>query len=201
MQQQRPDYDLLAVFNDETSANAATTKLQKEGFGEGEVFQLPADVAKNGQFREHGPDRNRSEIFLQTQRPRPSFLLVVFVAIIFAIVFGGVGFAVPLLILAYHLSHFVLAEPLTGIASGIVGLVIGAGVGLIPRGRVRGNIGQATAQNKVSAPTPVRKPTQEAKTVVAIRFPDPDNIARKSKARAILINGGGKIDRSVSRVE
>ncbi len=199
MQQQRPDYDLLAVFNDETSANAATTKLQKEGFAEGEVFQLPADVAKNGQFREHGPDRNRSEIFLQTQRPRPNIMLVVFVAIIFAIVFGGVGFAVPLLFLAFHLSHFLLAEPITGIESSIVGLVIGAAVGLMSRGRVRGNIGQATAQNK--APAPVRKPTQEAKTVVAIRFPDPDNIARKSKARAILINGGGKIDRSVSRVE
>lgn len=199
MQQQRPDYDLLAVFNDETSANAATTKLQKEGFSESEVFQLPAEVAKNGQFREHGPDRNRSEIFLQTQRPRPSILLVVFVAIIFAIVFGGVGFAVPLLIIAYHLSHFVLAEPITGIESSIVGLVIGAGVGLIPRGRVRGNIGQTTRQN--NAPTLAPKPTQAAKTVVAIRFPDPDNIARKSKARAILINGGGKIDRSVSRTE
>lgn len=199
MQQQRPDYDLLAVFNDETSANAAATKLQKEGFAEGEVFQLAADVVKNGQFREHGPDRNRSEIFLQTQRPRPNLLLVVFVAIIFAIVFGGLGFAIPVLLLAYHLSHFVLAEPITGIETGIVGLIIGAGVGFIPRGRVRGNIGQAAAQTKV--PAPASKPTQEAKTVVAIRFPDADNIARKSKARAILINGGGKIDRSVSRIE
>jgi hypothetical protein len=37
--------------------------------------------------------------------------------------------------------------------------------------------------------------------VVALRFVDPDNISRKSRARAILLNNQGKIDRSVSRQE
>jgi hypothetical protein len=30
-----------------------------------------------------------------------------------------------------------------------------------------------------------------------VRLPDPENISRRSKARAILLNNGGKIDRSV----
>lgn len=196
MQQQRLDYDLLAVFNDEASANAAAAKLQKEGFGEGEVFQLSADVARNGEFREHGPDRNRREIFLQTQRPRPNIALVVFLAVALAIVFGGIGFALPLIVLAFHLGHFAFAEPATGLEGGLIGLIVGAGVGLIPRGRVRGNIGQTTTQK-----APPRQAAQSARTVIAVRFPDPDNISRKSKARAILINNGGKIDRSVGRNE
>jgi hypothetical protein len=37
--------------------------------------------------------------------------------------------------------------------------------------------------------------------VVALRFADPDNVIKNSKARAILINNEGKIDRSVGRRE
>ena len=59
MQQQDGNYDLLAVFPDETHADAAAAKLCKEGFGDSEVFQLPADTASRGEFREHGPNRNR----------------------------------------------------------------------------------------------------------------------------------------------
>jgi hypothetical protein len=197
MQQQRADYDLLAVFNDEGAASAAAAKLQKEGFGENEVFQLPSDVVKHGEFREHGPNRNRSNLFLQTQRSGPSPMLVLLFAVAFAIVIGGLAFVLPLLILTFHLSTFVLPEPTTGIEGGILGLVIGAIVGLLQRGGVRGNIGQDLS--KVNAPA--RRPMQGAKTVVALRFPDPENISRKSKARAILINNGGKIDRSVGRNE
>jgi len=36
-----------------------------------------------------------------------------------------------------------------------------------------------------------------ARIVVALRFVDPDNISRKSRARAILLNNQGKIDRSI----
>jgi len=49
------------------------------------------------------------------------------------------------------------------------------------------------------AETPVKRPVEDngSRTAVAIRLPDPDDISRRSKARAILINNGGKIDRSV----
>lgn len=60
---------------------------------------------------------------------------------------------------------------------------------------VRGNIGQNMAQ--VSAAT--RTPTDYI--AVGVRFQDPTNVSRTSRARAILINNGGKIDRSVGRRE
>jgi hypothetical protein len=49
---------------------------------------------------------------------------------------------------------------------------------------------------KVSAPA--KNPEQEARTVIAIRLHDPENISRKS-SKMILINNKGKIDRSVGR--
>ena len=75
----------------------------------------------------------------------------------------------------------------------MLGIILGAIIGLTRRERVRGAIGQDLARvNAVKV-----QPTQEARTVIAIRLPDPDNISRKSKARAILLNNRGKIDRSV----
>ena len=77
----------------------------------------------------------------------------------------------------------------------MAGVILGIIVGLLRRGPVRGAIGQDLS--KVNAPA--IKPSQEAQTVIAIRLQDPENISRKSKARAILINNKGKIDRSVGR--
>ena len=195
MQQQGSDYDLLAVFPDETHAEAATTKLRKEGFGESEVFQLAAGAAGKGEFREHGPNRNRREVFLRTERRGPNLLIVIVLAVALGILIGGVGFALPLLALALHLAFFALPEPITGVAGSVLGVVIGAIVGLSQRGRVRGAIGQDTA--KASTPAAV----QGARTLVALHFADPDNTIKNSKARAILINNEGKIDRSVGRRE
>jgi hypothetical protein len=76
-----------------------------------------------------------------------------------------------------------------------IGLVLGAILGLFQRRRVRGDIGQKTT----APPTP--RQVQTARNIVALRFADPDNISRKSRARAILINNQGKIDRSVGRQE
>jgi hypothetical protein len=195
MQQQGSDYDLLAVFPDEMHAEAATTKLRKEGFGDSEVFQLAAGAAGKGEFREHGPNRNRREVFLRTERTRPNLQLVILLAVALGVVIGGIGFALPLLALAFHLAFFVLPEPITGIVASVLGVVIGAVVGLSQRRQVRGAIGQNTA--KASTPVPV----QGARTLVALRFADPDNTIKNSKARAILINNEGKIDRSVGRKE
>src|SRR5579872_3507723 len=189
-QQQQADYDLLAVFGDETKAEAAEDKLHKEGFGGDEVFRLAADVVQGGQFREHGPKSDHSAVFLQTTRSGPNPVMVVLLAIIFGIVLG-------LLTFAAHFAFSAIPE-LTGTLVGVVvGVIIGAVIGLLRRGPVRGNIGQDIA--RTSAATVVKKPSQDARTVVALRFPDPDNITRKSRARAILLNNGGKIDRSVGR--
>src|SRR5947209_7944960 len=182
MQQQGSDYDLLAVFPDEMHAEAATAKLRKEGFGDSEVFQLAAGAAGKGEFREHGPNRNRREVFLRTQRTGPNLLLVVLLTVAVGIVIGGIGFALPLLALALHLAFFSVAGPITGVVASVLGVVIGAIIGLSRRGRVRGAIGQNTV--KASTPSPV----QGARTTVALRFADPDNTIKNSKARAILIN-------------
>lgn len=189
-QQQQADYDLLAVFSDETKAEAAEDKLHKEGFGSDEVFRLAADIVRVGEFREHGPNRDRSAVFLQTSRSGPNPAAVVLLAIIFGIVLGLLAFA----------AHFAIpAIPeLVGIIVGVViGIIIGAAIGLLRRGPVRGNIGQNVT--RTSAAATVKKPSQDARTVVALRFPDAENITRKSRARAILLNNGGKIDRSVGR--
>src|SRR2546430_10167877 len=189
MQQQQMNYDLLAVFNNESDADAAETKLHKEGFGDDEVFRLAAYSVTGAQFREHGPNRDRSSVFLQTTRPGPNPVTVILLAIVFGLILGGVMFSVADFALP---SHPILLATLAGV---VVGVILGVIVGLLRRGPERGAIGQDLS--KVN--TPVKIPVQEAQTVIAIRLQDPDNISRKSKARAILINNKGKIDRSVGR--
>ncbi len=189
MQQQQMNYDLLAVFNNESDADAAETKLHKEGFGDDEVFRLTADSVTGGQFREHGPDRDRSAVFLQTARPRPNPVTVILLAIVFgllvgAIMFGVADFAIKAL--------QVLPATLAGV---VVGIILGAILGLLRRGPVRGAIGQDMSRVNI----PSRRPEQGARTVIAVLLPDPENISRKSKARAILLNNRGKLDRSVGR--
>lgn len=196
MQQQSADYDLLAVFNDESSAAAAAAKLQKEGFSQDEVFQVTPNAG--GQFREHGPSSNRGDVFLQTTRSGPNPLLVILLAIAFAIIFGGIGFAVILILVAIHLVLFAIAEP-TALIAGAVGLIVGAVTGVMRRGRVRGNIGQDMP--RVASASASRTPVKGARNGVALRFPDAENISRRSRARAILIQNGGKIDRSIGRTE
>ena len=189
MQQQEMEYDLLAVFNSQSEADNAESKLHKENYGEDEVFRLVAGSVAGGQFREHGPDRNRSSVFLQTTRPRPNPMMIILLAIVFGLILGGVMFGVADFAIQ---SHPILLATLAGV---VVGVILGIIVGLLRRGPVRGAIGQDMA--KVSSPA--KKPEQESQTVIAIRLQDPDNISRKSKARAILINNRGKIDRSVGR--
>ena len=188
-QQQEMDYDLLAVFNNESDADAADAKLRKEGFGDDEVFRLTAGDAVGGQFREHGPDRERSSVFLQTTRQGPNPVTVILWAIVFGLILGGVMFGAAELAIK---TVPVLVATLAGV---VVGIIAGAILGLLRKGPVLGAIGQDLS--KVSAPA--KKPEQEARTVIAVRLPDPENISRKSKARAILINNKGKIDRSVGR--
>ena len=195
MQQQSADYDLLAVFHDETTAETAAAKLRKEGFNEDEVFQVTPAGA--GEFREHGPSQNRGDVFLQTTRSGPNPLLIVLLAIAFAIVFGGVGFAVILVLVAIHLVLFAIAEP-TVLITGAVGLIAGAITGLSRRGRVRGNIGQDMTR---VVPAKASATPKGARNAIALRFPDAENISRRSRARAILIQNGGKIDRSIGRTE
>jgi hypothetical protein len=189
-QQQQPgSYDLLAVFPDEPKAEAATAKLRKEGFSDEEVFQLPSDVAENGQFREHGPNIARRDTFLQVQRSGPNPVLVAVLAVVFGLILGLVAFAASF--------PFKLPEPATLIIGSLVGIVIGIIVGLLRRGRVRGAIGQDMSR---LSPPPSKAP-KGALTVVALRLSDAENISRMSRARAMLINSGGKIDRSVNRQE
>ncbi len=186
-QQQHADYDLLAVFGDESKAETAEQKLHKEGFGEDEVFRLAANVVKGGQFREHGPNRDRSAVFLQTQKAGPNPAMIVLFAVIFGLVLG-------LLMFAAHFAFTAIPELYGIIAGVIVGIILGAVIGSLRRGPVRGAIGQDTSR-MVPPPPPV----SDERTVLALRFPDSQNISRKSRARAILLNNGGKIDRSVSR--
>jgi hypothetical protein len=186
--QQFSDFDLLAVFGDESKAEAAETKLHKEGYSEEEVFRLAADVIANGEFREHGPNRDRSSVFLQTRRSGFSPIIVILLAVIFGLVLGGLA------LLAH--TAFPSIPLLTGTLVGVVvGVILGATIGLLRRGPVRGAIGQD--MTKVSGAS--KKPGQEERTVVAVRLPDADDVPRKSRARAILLTSGGKIDRSVGR--
>jgi len=187
MQQQHMNFDLLAVFNAESDADAAETKLHKEGFGEDEVFRMAAGSVSGSQFREHGPNRDRAAVFLQTTRSGPNPVTVILLAVVFGLLLGAVMFGVTDFAIS---SHPVLIGTLAGV---VVGIILGAILGLTRRGRLRGAIGQdVTTVNAERV-----QPTTEARTVIAIRLPDPDNISRKSKARAILLNNKGKIDRSV----
>src|SRR5215469_10545622 len=91
-QQQHASYDLLAVFVDEEHANAATSKLQKEGFASDEVYQLEEGSVGTGQFRVHGPNAARGDYFLQTQHARTNPLLVILLAVIAGLVLGVLTF-------------------------------------------------------------------------------------------------------------
>lgn len=189
MQQQEMDYDLLAVFNNQSDADNAESKLHKENYRDDEVFRLAGSTVIEGQFREHGPDRDRSSVFLQTTRQGPNPTLIILLAIVFGLILGGVMFGVADFAIQ---SHPILLATLAGV---VVGAILGVIVGLLRRGPVRGAIGQDLSKVNAQA----KKPEEEAQTVIAIRLQDPDNISRKSKARAILINNKGKIDRSVGR--
>ncbi len=198
-QQQDADYDLLAVFNDETTAEAASAKLRNAGFTDEEIFRVTPGTG--GQFREHGPNANRSTVFLQTQRSKPSLTLILFLAIALGILFGGGVFLITLLLLfVVHLLFFTL--PIDGLfagIAGIIGIAVGAVAGFRRSTRVRGNIGQD--MSKVNAAPRVVPAPASSRNAVAVRLPDSENISRKSRARAILIQNGGKIDRSAGRTE
>ena len=185
-QQEHANYDLLAVFNDESKADAAEAGLHKAGFGEDEVFRLATDSVGSGQFREHGPNLNRSAVFLQTSRSGPNPRAIILFAVILGVILGVILF----------LAHFAFAavpEPQTALGGVGVGIVLGAILGAMRSRRVRGAIGQDISKVNPQA----RRPTQEERTVVALRFSDAEDIARKSRARAILLRNEGKIDRSV----
>ncbi len=199
-QQQDANYDLLAVFNDETTAEAASTKLRGAGFTDEEIFRVTP--GSGGQFREHGPNTNRRDVFLQTQRTKPSVTLILFLAIALGIVFGGGVFVIALILLfAIHILFFALPVDflIAGVGS-VIGIIVGAITGVRRSTRTRGNIGQD--MSKVNVPTRVvPAPATGTRNAVAVRLPDSENISRKSRARAILIQNGGKIDRSVGRTE
>lgn len=202
-QQEQVHFDLLAVFKEESSADAAETKLHKEGFGDDEVFRLAAGTVGRGEFREHGPNRERSEVFLQTKRMGPSPQIVALFAACFGVMFG---------ILAFGIVDFDLKSisPVSATLVGvIIGIVLGIVVGMTRKGRLRGAIGQDQVQGK-KQPTALSGPTATpvnpssmvnvaAMTAIALRLHDVENISRRSKARAILINNGGKLDRSVGK--
>jgi hypothetical protein len=188
-QQQFADFDLLAVFTNREQAEAAASKLRKEGFSEEEVVRPePGTLVGSGQFREHGPNTNRGTQFLQTTRSGPQSARI----ILFAIV---IGLVLALILFALHFAFAALPEPGATIIGAVVGIIIGALLGYFQRGPERGNIGQD--MSRVNAAT--RPPDDYI--AVAVRFSDPTNISRTSRARAILINNGGKIDRSVGRRE
>jgi hypothetical protein len=76
-----------------------------------------------------------------------------------------------------------------------VGVILGATIGLLRRGPERGAIGQDMSKVNIAS----KKPGQGERTVIAVRLPDSGDVPRKSRARAILLTNGGKIDRSVGR--
>lgn len=187
-QQQSGDYDLLAVFNDESKAEGAASKLYKEGFSGDEVMRLPSDYASRAEFRVHGPGSDRGALFLQTRRASPNPARIIVYAVVFGIILG-------LILFAAHFAVPTISEPLGAIAGAIVGVIVGAVLGFTQRGPVRGVIGQDMAKVEASQ----RNAAQGALTVVAVRLTDAENITRKSRARGILLTNGGKIDRNVGR--
>ncbi|GCF08130.1 hypothetical protein [Dictyobacter arantiisoli] len=191
-QQQHASYDLLAVFPDETKAEEASSKLKKAGFNEQEIHQLPAGSVGSGQFREHGPNQARGDFFMQTQRSGPKTTIVILFAVICCLIVTALTFTTT-----FALPH--LPEPTTLLVGAALGLVLGIIIGLLQRGRVRGSIGQETS--KAPPASSNAKALQGKLNVIALRFQDPENISRKSRARAILLNSQGRIDRSVSRQE
>jgi hypothetical protein len=115
--------------------------------------------------------------------------MLILLIIIFGLLGAGFTFVATFALPSIHTITVFLIGAAIGIVLGII-------MGLFRRTRVRGNIGQQQAQHQNTAP-----PDQGARTVIALRFADPDNISRKSRARAILLNNQGKIDRSVGRQE
>jgi hypothetical protein len=114
---------------------------------------------------------------------------VILLAILFGLILGGVMFGVA------EFAIKTISIPLAVLAGVVVGIILGAILGLLRKGPVRGAIGQDLSRVNTST----KNPDQAARTVIAVRLADPENISRKSKARAILINTNGKIDRSVGR--
>src|SRR5258708_8653295 len=143
-QKQFAEYDLVAVFNDETKAEAAEAKLHKEGFSSEEVFRLASSMVKAGEFREHGPNRNRSSVFLQTRRTGPNPVLVILLAVVFGLVLG-------LLLFVAHFAFAAIPEPTAAIARVVVGVILCVVVGLLQRARVQVAIGHDVT--KVNATT------------------------------------------------
>ena len=187
--QQQVNYDLLAVFPDESKASGAADKLKKAGFQDDEIHQLAGGTVGSGVYREHGPNTARREFFLQTQRTGPRPASIILFAIVFGVILAVLGFVIALFV--HTLSGLTAA-----IIGAVAGIIIGAIVGALQRGRVRGAIGQAPER----APEPTGAAgTNGARTVVALSFSNPDNISRNSRARAILLNNEGKIDRSIGR--
>jgi uncharacterized integral membrane protein len=190
-QQQSANYDLLAFFPDEIKASEATDKLHQAGFSEDEVQQLASGTIGSRQFREHGPDRSRGEYFLRKERSAPNPVLVILLGLVFALVLGALAFVSTFIVPPFYS----LPIGYVFLVGAIIGFLIGVAIALIRRGRMRGDIGQATVV------PPPRLNQQCARTVIALRFADPGNVSRKSRARAIVINNQGKIDRSVGRQE
>nr|BBH92837.1 hypothetical protein KTA_10360 [Thermogemmatispora argillosa] len=188
-QQQFADYDLLAVFSDEEKASAAEGKLRREGFKEEEIYRLSAGAVKGGEFRDHGPRQDRSAFFLRTTRSGPPVALVLILAVVAGLIVGLLAFALGF---AFPASE----HGLITLIGAVVGLACGALLAFLRGSRVRGAIGQDLS--RLSQPS---APTREARTVIALRLLDPENISRKSRARAILLNNGGRLDRSVGRRE
>ena len=188
-QQQFADLDLLAVFSDREKAEAAASKLRKDGFSEEEIVRPAAGtVVGSGQFREHGANANRGAQFLQTTRRGPSIGLMIILALV-------LGLVLALILFVLHFAFTALPEPGSTIIGAVVGIILGALIGLLRREPERGNIGQD--MSRVNAAT---RPSNDY-IAVGVRFEDPTNVSRTSRARAILINNGGKIDRSVGRRE
>jgi len=191
-EQQHSNYDLLAVFSDELKAAAAETKLLKEGFNSEEVFRLPSDFAKGGEYLDHGPNRERRDVFLQTIPSGPNPVRIVVYAIILGLVLG-------ILLFVAHSAFASFQEPLSAIIGAIVGVIVGAVTGFFQRGRARGAIGQDLTKVPAASGSGSKKPAQSELNVIGIRLPDSENITRKSRARAILLTNGGKINRNVNR--
>ncbi len=190
-QQQFADLDLLAVFSDREKAETATSKLRKEGFSEEEIVRPEAGtIVGSSQFREHGPNTNRGAQFLQTTRSGPNIGLIITLALV-------LGLVLALILFALHFAFAALPEPGATILGAVVGIILGALLGLLRRSPERGNIGQDMSRVQAT----MRPPAPGDYIAVGVRFQDPTNISRTSRARAILINNGGKIDRSVGRRE
>src|SRR5216684_1618306 len=53
------------------------------------AYHFTSGAIAGGQFREHGPNRERRNVFLQTSRTGPNLVMVVLLAIVLGLVLGG----------------------------------------------------------------------------------------------------------------